>query len=58
MAMEGLRSRERHVGIERMSMLRGYKEAVVGTGASPTIPETTTMVGTVAVGEGHLELIV
>jgi len=39
---------ERHVGIERMSLIRGYKEAVVTTRASPTIPETTTMVKTAA----------
>ena len=40
--------RERHVGIERMSLIRSYKEAVVTTRASPTIPETTTMARTVA----------
>ena len=36
--------RESHVGIERMSMIRGYKEAVVTTSARSTIPETTTIV--------------
>ena len=35
---------EKHVGIERMSLIRGYKEAVVTTSASSTIPKTTTMV--------------
>jgi len=39
---------EMHVGIERMSLIKGYKEAVVATSASSTIPETTTMVRTVA----------
>ena len=39
---------ESHVGIERMSMISGYKEAVVTTSASFTIPETTTMVRTAA----------
>ena len=43
---------EMHVGIERMSLIRSYKEAVVTTRASPTIPETMTMVRTVAAGEG------
>ena len=38
---------ESHVGIERMSLIRGYKEAVVTTSASSTIPERTTMVRTV-----------
>ena len=36
--------RESHVGIERMSMIRGYKEVVVKTSASSTILETTAMV--------------
>ncbi|PUU73734.1 hypothetical protein B9Z19DRAFT_1134549 [Tuber borchii] len=45
---------ERHVGIERMSLV---KEAVVTTSASPTVPETTAMVGAVAVGGDKLELI-
>ena len=36
--------RENHVGIERMSMIRSYKEAVVTTSARSTIPETTTRV--------------
>ncbi|PUU73740.1 hypothetical protein B9Z19DRAFT_511586 [Tuber borchii] len=49
---------ERHVGIERMSLIKGYKAAVVTTGASPTIPETTAMARTVAAGEDNLELIV
>ena len=40
--------RETHVGIERMSMIRGYKEAVAITSASSTIPVTTTMVRTAA----------
>jgi len=39
---------ESHVGIERMSLIRGYKEAVVTTRVSPTIPERTTMVKTAA----------
>ena len=39
---------ERHVGIERMSLIKGYKEAVVTTSASPTIPETMTIARTVA----------
>ena len=34
---------ERHVGIERMSMIRGYKELGT-TSASTTIPETTMVV--------------
>ncbi|PUU76809.1 hypothetical protein B9Z19DRAFT_1129183 [Tuber borchii] len=38
---------ENHVGIERMSMIRGYKEAVVTTSSSSLIPETT-MVRTAA----------
>ena len=33
-----------HVGIERMSMIRGGKEAVVATNASSAIPETMAMV--------------
>jgi len=49
---------ERHVGIERMSLIKGYKEAVVTTSASPTIPKTTTMVRTAAAGEDNLELVV
>ncbi|PUU76808.1 hypothetical protein B9Z19DRAFT_1129182 [Tuber borchii] len=40
---------ENHVGIERMSMIRGYKEAVVTTSASSTILEETAMVRTAAV---------
>ena len=57
--MGGLRIRwERHVGIERMSLIRGYKEAVVTTRTSPTIPETTTMVRTVTAGEDDFELVV
>ena len=39
---------DRHVGIERMSLIRGYKEVVVATSASSAIPETTTMVRMVA----------
>jgi len=39
---------ERHVDIGQMSLIRGYKEAVVTTSASSTIPEVTTMVRTVA----------
>ena len=39
---------ERHVFIEMMSMIRGYKEAVVTTIASPIIPETTATVRKVA----------
>ena len=39
---------ERHVGIERMSMIRGYKEAAVTTSASSTTPETTPVVRAVA----------
>ena len=39
---------EMHVGIERMSLIKGYKEAVVATSASSTTPETMTMVRTVA----------
>ena len=44
---------EKNVGIERMSLIKDYKEAVVTTNASPTIPETT-MVRTVAAGEDNL----
>ena len=40
---------ESHVGIERMSMIRGYKEAVLTTSASSTISETTTAARTAAV---------
>ena len=40
--------RETHVDIERMSMISGYKEAVVATRISPTVPETTAMARTVA----------
>ena len=59
MAMGGLRiGWERHVGIERMSLIRGYKEAVVTTRTSPTIPETTTMARTVTAGEDDFELVV
>ena len=47
---------ERHVGIERMSLITGYKEAVVTTRASPTIPETTTIARAVAAGEDNLGL--
>ena len=50
--------RERHVGIERMSLIKGYKEAVVTTRASPTIPETLTMVRTIAAGEDDHGLVV
>ena len=39
---------DRNVGIEQMSLIRGYKEVVVTSRASPTIPETTTMVRAVA----------
>jgi len=39
---------ERHVGIQRMSLLSGYKQSVVTTSESSTIPETTAMVRTVA----------
>ena len=39
---------ESHVGIERMSLISGYKEPAVATSASSTIPETTTMVRTAA----------
>ncbi|PUU73919.1 hypothetical protein B9Z19DRAFT_1196591 [Tuber borchii] len=49
---------ESHVGIERMSLIRGYKEAVVTTSANPTIPKKTTMVRTVAAGEDDLEFVV
>jgi len=38
--------RESHVRIERMSLIRVYKEAVVTTCASSTIPETTMMART------------
>jgi len=48
---------EGHVGIERMSLIRGYKEAVVVTTASSTISETTTM-RTVAAGEDDLDPVV
>jgi len=43
-----------------MSLIRGYKEAVVTTRASPTIPETTTIVSlrTAAAGEDDFELVV
>jgi len=41
-----------------MSLVKGYKEAVVTTGTSPTIPEKTTMVRTAAVGEDSIELVV
>jgi len=40
---------ENHVGIERMSMIKGHKEAVVTTCASSPIPETTTVVRTAPV---------
>ena len=47
-----------HVGIERMSLIKDYKEeAVVTTSANPTIPETTTMVRTVATGEDNINVI-
>ena len=49
---------ERHIGIERMSLIKGYKEAVVTTRAIPTIPETTAMVRTVVAGEDSFELVV
>ena len=49
---------ESHVGIERMSLIKGYKEAVVSTSASPIIPEKTVMVRTVAAGEDDLEFVV
>ena len=39
---------ESHVGIERMSMISGYKEAVVTTSTSSTIPKMTPMVRTAA----------
>ena len=39
---------ESQVGIERMSMIRGDKEAVVATSASSAIPETMAMVRTTA----------
>ena len=49
--------KERHVGIERMSLISGYKEAVVATRASSTIPETTAIAGTVAAAtSGSLSL--
>ena len=48
--------REKHLGIERMSLIKGYKEAVVTASATPTIPETMTMVRTVAAGEDDLGL--
>ena len=38
-----------HIGIERMSLISSYEEAVVTTRVSPTVPETTTMARTVAV---------
>lgn len=38
---------ERHVRIERMSLISGYEEAVVAASTSSTIPETTVMVRTV-----------
>ena len=57
--MGGLRiGWERHVGIERMSLIRGYKAAVVTTRTSPTIPETTTMARTVTAGGDDFELVV
>ncbi|PUU76813.1 hypothetical protein B9Z19DRAFT_1129188 [Tuber borchii] len=37
---------ENHVGIERMSMIKGYQEAAVTTSASSAIPEAMTMVRT------------
>ena len=49
---------EMHIGIERMSLIKGYKEAVVTTRASPTIPETLTMVRTIAAGEDDHGLVV
>jgi len=39
---------ERHVGIERMSLIRGCKEAVVTMSACSTIPDMTAMVRTAA----------
>ena len=39
---------ENHVGVERMSMISGYKEVVVTTRVRPTVPETTTIARTVA----------
>lgn len=39
-------------------MIKGYKEAVVTTSTSPTIPEKMTKVGTVAAGEDSIELVV
>ena len=57
--MRGLGVRwEKYVGIERMSLFRGYKEAVVTTSASPTILETMAMVRTVAAGEDDHGLVV
>jgi len=38
---------EKHVGIERMSLIGAYREAVVTTRANSTTPERTTMVTTV-----------
>ena len=40
---------EKHVGIERMSLIKGYKEVVVATSPSSPIPERTTMMRTAAV---------
>ena len=49
---------EKHVGVERMSLIIGSKEAVVTTSPSPTSPGTTAMVRTVAVGEDGFDLVV
>jgi len=38
---------EKHVGIERMSLIEAYREAAVTATASSTIPEMTTIVRTV-----------
>jgi len=49
---------EKHVGLERMSLIMGSKEAVVTTSPSPTTPGMTVMVRTVAVGEDVFDLVV
>ena len=59
MALRGLGGQmEKHVSIERMSLIRSYKEVVVTTRESPTIPETITMVRTVAAGADDHGLVV
>jgi len=49
---------EKDVGVERMRLIMGSKEAVVTTSPSPTTPGTTAMVRTVALAEDGFDLVV